>query len=160
MIRKVYVDMDGVLVNFNKKKFELAVDHPEILDDHKGLWEVIDTIPHFFSTLEPMEDAFALMGYLESLRVPIAILTALPRRKEIRDAEEDKRSWVHKYFGNMEFHIGPYAVNKQEFCEPGFVLIDDSRLNIPQWNARGGFGILHQDFISTKKAVENILQKN
>jgi hypothetical protein len=59
----------------------------------------------------------------------------------------DKMIWLAETVPDLikeaSFAIGPNAIDKQNHCVPGDVLIDDSKLNIPQWNAKGGFGILH-----------------
>jgi hypothetical protein len=104
-----------------------------------------------------MPEAYELMSYVCSLNVPVAILTALPRRRHIPYAEEDKRQWITDHWGPMEFHVGPYAVDKQAYAQPGYVLIDDSRLNIPQWRALGGYGILYENLLQTKLELEKIL---
>jgi hypothetical protein len=101
-----------------------------------------------------MPEADILMEYLRGLDVPLAILTALPRRSSIPDAEADKRAWVKHWVGDIEFNIGPYAKDKQRFAGPGRVLIDDSELNIPQWRSRGGFGILYTDFLTCYDQLE------
>lgn len=149
-IKKIYIDMDGVLVDFDGWKATI----PGLTD--ANLWEEVKKIPHFYSTLKPMPEAFILLEYLRGLDVPLAILTALPRRDSVPEAEEDKRQWVLKHVGPMEFNVGPYAVNKQQFAGPGLVLIDDSKLNIPQWKAKGGIGILYTGFMPCYDALERI----
>lgn len=144
MIKKIYIDMDGVLADFDKMKELIAKDRPEILDDKEGLWEVVNSIEHFYYDLPLCPWANELMGFLQYLDVPLCILTALPRRREIKNAEPDKRLWVKDFVDrNIEFRIGPYAIDKQNHCQgPGDVLIDDNAQNIAQWNAKGGHGIL------------------
>lgn len=149
-IKRVYIDCDGVLADFDGWKAAI----PGLTD--ANLWEEVKKIPHFYRTLRLMPEATLLMEYLRGLDIPLAILTAIPRRDTIPDAEQDKREWVEKNFGPMEFHIGPYAVNKQQFAGPGLVLIDDSKLNIQQWRAKGGIGILYTGFMPCYDQFEQI----
>lgn len=53
----------------------------------------------------------------------------------------------------MKVNFGPYAKDKQYHCEVGDILIDDSSINIEQWRARGGIGILHT---STDDTIEQL----
>lgn len=154
-IEKIYIDMDGVLADFDRWKDERAKTDPRVLDD-KTLWDAVKEVPHFYATLEPMPEAFILMDYLRGLNVPLAILTALPRRSSIPEAEQDKADWVKRHIGNIEFNVGPYAIDKQRLSRPGHVLIDDNEKNIAQWNAKGGTAIFYEGFMILYDAMERL----
>ena len=140
--KKIYIDMDGVLADFDLWKDA----HPEITDD-PSLWKAVSQISHFYGTLKPMPEAHRLMDYLQSLHIPLAILTGIPRRATVPDAEQDKAEWVLKNFGHIEFHIGPFSQDKQNWSVPGLILIDDKPINIQQWEAKGGKGFLYEGFL-------------
>ena len=112
-----------------------------------------------------MEDARDLVSFVEKVakvhHYSVGILTALPKMKVVPKAEQHKKEWLAKYFPQLlvDFNIGPYAVNKQEFCQEGYILIDDSVKNIPQWNAKGGIGILHKNANSTIRKLKNHVEK-
>ena len=40
-------------------------------------------------------------------------------------------------------NIGPYSHDKQKWCIPGDILIDDRPSNIEQWTAAGGIAVYH-----------------
>jgi 5'(3')-deoxyribonucleotidase len=141
-IKKIYVDMDGVLADFDAWKDA----QPEITDD-PSLWEAVCKIPHFYSILKPMPEAHRLMSYLQSLHIPLAILTGIPRKTTVPDAEFDKSEWTLKNFGHIEFHIGPFSQDKQNWSGPGLILIDDKPVNIQQWEAKGGKGFRYEGFL-------------
>ena len=146
-IEKIFIDMDGVLADFDGWKAEAAKTHPEILTDKEELWKEVSGIDHFYWNLPLMPYALDLMKYLRSLQVPLAILTAIPRRRSVPQATHDKIEWIKAYIdSNLEFHIGPFAQDKQRFSGPGRVLIDDNEKNIAQWNSRGGRGVLYRGF--------------
>jgi 5'(3')-deoxyribonucleotidase len=143
-ISKIFIDMDGVLADFDLWKDA----QPEITDD-PSLWKAVSQISHFYGTLKPMPEAHRLMDYLQSLHIPLAILTGIPRKTSIPTAEQDKAEWMLKNFGHMEFNIGPYSQDKQNWSGPGpgLILIDDKPINIQQWEAKGGKGFLYEGFL-------------
>ena len=136
VVKRVYIDLDGVLADFDLWKDA----QPEITDD-PSLWKAVSQISHFYGTLKPMPEAHRLMDYLQSLHIPLAILTGIPRKTSIPTAEQDKAEWMLKNFGHMEFNIGPYSQDKQNWSGPGLILIDDKPINIQQWEQKGGEGI-------------------
>lgn len=158
MIRKIFIDMDGVLADFDAWKETMKELHPEVMEEKMAMWELIAQVDHFFLNLDPTPWAYEMMDYLRSLGVPLAILTALPRRLVIPQAEPDKQEWIASLIDpDLEFQIGPYAIDKQNFCEEGYVLVDDNKKNIDQWNARGGIGIYFTDLEDLKKEISKIL---
>jgi 5'(3')-deoxyribonucleotidase len=159
-IVKIYIDCDGVLADFDGWKAEIAKTRPEVNDDTKGLWSVVKDEDHFYLNLPMLPDAQELMSFLRETEIPLAILTALPRRNTVPDAESDKRTWIKKYIDpSIEFNIGPFAIDKQNFAKPGRVLIDDNDKNIAQWNAKGGIGILHRTLQATLEELVKVLEE-
>lgn len=148
---RIYIDMDGVLANFDERMVLTFGKHfNELGASSKERWEIISThCQDIYSTLHPLPDADQLVtgiidvcteyGYIPS------VLTAIPKYGRIPNAEIHKRRWIYEHWPILleNFFIGPHAVDKQLHCTPGDILIDDSHLNIPQWNAAGGIGILH-----------------
>jgi 5'(3')-deoxyribonucleotidase len=70
-------------------------------------------------------------------------------------AEQHKREWLANYYPHLldNFNIGPYAIDKQNHCKVGDILIDDSAMNISQWCAKGGVGILH---VSAERSLKEL----
>ena len=151
--RRVFVDMDGVLADFDKRAEEI-LGFPWEKGNFKN-WAVITKHPNFFSELEPMKDAFDLWEFVRPYN-PI-ILTALPKEETLHLAEQHKEEWIRKYFGeDVEFRTGPYAMDKQSHCKPGDILIDDNVFNIAQWGMRSGIGIYHEDAKTSIKAIKKL----
>jgi hypothetical protein len=73
----------------------------------------------------------------------VKFLTALPRDNDFPWAAYDKVLWAQEHFPGIPVWIGPYSDDKQQRSQPGDVLIDDRKVNIEQWQAKGGFAILH-----------------
>lgn len=148
----IYLDMDGVLVDFELGVIQLL---GKVFNDD---W---DTLPEsFFKNLPKQPDADYLVDRVMfsswEFGYNVGILTAIPRRRFFPLAEQHKREWIEENYPFIKiFKTGPYAVDKQTHCKPGDILIDDSHLNIPQWNAVGGHGILHK---SAKNSYAQLLQ--
>ena len=140
----MYLDLDGVLANMEGYLQEHYGDKWKEEIEKPNWGDVGASHQRIYSKLEPMPDAHQLVKDLRFWFDDIRILTAIPKRAHFPHAVNDKRDWVHKHFGSdMKVHFGPYAYDKQFHCQPGDYLIDDMKINIEQWNAVGGYGILH-----------------
>ena len=125
----VYVDMDGVVADFDKKMFELC---PE-LDIKEGVnWDErsreVDKIcllnPHIFLNLELIKGALEAIKQLNE-KYEIYFLSspmwALP------ECFMDKRKWLEKYFGDLAKH--KLILTKRKDLNIGDYLIDDTTRN-------------------------------
>lgn len=68
MLRKIFIDLDGVLADFNGWKRSLG-------DLEKGWdwWEEARKVDHFFLHLSLCPNALELMNHLRSFEVPLCI---------------------------------------------------------------------------------------
>ena len=140
----IYLDLDGVFADFNGA---VQKHCPGLVyqQHSKQIWEVLETIPNFFSTLDVLPD-LTLYDIVLGNDFDVQFLTALPRATGyLKTAQRDKTDWVH-------WHIDDWAqVNcvsswemKKYFCRGKHdILIDDSPRNIEDWIKVGGTGILH-----------------
>jgi 5'(3')-deoxyribonucleotidase len=99
--RKVFLDMDGVLVDFEGKMVEMGfvdIRHGVHVED-AILWGVMD-IDHLFLKLKPLPDAVALFKYVLNHYDDVEILTACPTSKyapnAVAQAAADKVEWVRE----------------------------------------------------------------
>ena len=145
---KFYLDLDGVMVDFDKHKYRLK-NH---FESDREMWEEVNKVPHWFLNLDPMPDAFELWEFLEPYNP--TILTAIPRTAQKEHAAEDKRQWVKNHLGDNVNVITCYGIEKQLHANPSAILIDDSGRNIGQWINKGGIGILHRDAFNTISALK------
>jgi hypothetical protein len=150
-MHKFYLDMDGVLCNFDKKRIELGITSYDFGPEG---WEILDKIPHLFYHLEPMPDAFELWEYLKPLNP--TILTAIPKKAQLEHAASDKRLWIAKHLGGDVPVITCYGEEKQNYADREAVLIDDFGRNIGQWIKRGGIGVLHTDTRTTLQILNEL----
>lgn len=157
MGRIVYLDMDGVLADFEgTSQMLLGPEFNWKEEVGKPNWGKLHSIQNLYALLQPLPDAFELWEFVNAHYDDVRILTAIPKRAHFPEAVNDKRDWIHKLFGaHVEVCFGPYAYDKQFHCRAGDILIDDAAINIGQWNDRNGLGILHT---STRDTVQKLIE--
>ena len=137
----LYLDMDGVLCNFDKAYRKLDPEKA----DRKKFREAVFTYK-IFEDLEFMHDAQELLNFVSKLEgINIEILTSMGTydAQQGNEAKYQKMHWLNK-------HNIPYKANfvraKQEkanFAHDKAILVDDSIGCINPFNVKGGHGILH-----------------
>jgi hypothetical protein len=137
---QLFLDCDGVLANFDKGAMEIVGMNPREFEDKvgaKNFWKKIYSVPDFFFSLEPMEDAYQLVEAVEHLD-PI-ILTGKPRGDW---AEGQKLRWRDKYFPKLKMIVCP-SRDKITYAKPGDVIIDDWKKWQKTWIDGGGIWVMH-----------------
>lgn len=164
-IRKLYIDMDGVLADFDKGVRQMC--HCEVASQDKrfpkvndAMWEAIRGVPRFYEQLE------VLPGAKEMLRDIYAIfgnrceiLSGIPRpHRMVEGAAEGKIRWMRQHFEeDIKINI-VYREDKKDFVTgKDCVLIDDLDINIAAWEASGGTGILHLNPEETLISIQQLL---
>lgn len=143
----IYCDLDGVLVDFDRFKQEHLSSRAQVDDD--AMWAELQAIPNVFRLMKPTSYSNILWTAIVSTGLPRKILTAIPRKSTMPDAENNKRDWVldHKdrtFLGQPpEVLIGPHSKDKWRHCKPGDILIDDREDNCAAWETAGGFTVHH-----------------
>ena len=112
--KTVFIDMDGVLVDFVSAFQKLD---PEILEQYKNNE---DEIPHIFGLMEPMPDAIESYHRIAH-KYDTYILSTAPW--ENSSAWHDKVVWVKKHLGTVAYKRLILSHNKH-LCK-GDYLIDD-----------------------------------
>jgi len=162
-IRQIFLDMDGVLSDFESKITEMLgskvwnddAGH-KVYDDHKR--EL--TSKHMFRRMDPLPDAWKLTDWCLNSGIHTEILTAAGTvNREI--VVRDKIEWIRE-------HINPYwtviptfkGSQKAAFAHKKAVLIDDRDKNIELWIKAGGIGILHTTADNTIKQLNEIINSD
>lgn len=86
----------------------------------------------------------------------LQFLTAVPKGNDVPWAFYDKVVWAQNNFPGIPVMFGPFSKDKHVHCQRGDVLVDDRRSNIEEWRAAGGFGILHEDYETTKAILVDL----
>jgi len=152
-MKYLYLDFDGVLADFDGFILQHTGRHWNDKEaKKKETWEFIKTVPNFFNALKLTPYAYEIYDLAKATGYKVEGLTAIPwpsagflEEGDLPTSGDDKKAWALRYFGEeFKVNLGPYAIDKQKWCRPGDVLVDDSVRNIDQWNAAGGVGILHK----------------
>ena len=148
-IRKIYLDMDGVLADFDRGVKEICGMEPLPQGGKRDpqqdnlMWEAIREAGHFY---------YGKYGdRCESL-------TGIPKpSRGIETAAEDKVNWMHRVLSPEIVVHCVLRKEKMDFCKGAeTVLIDDWVKNIDEWNQTGGTGILHRTAAETLRVLETL----
>ena len=146
---KIYCDMDGVLVDFDKGYLKLTghkLTGEHRSDDH--FWDPINDAGYdFWNDLEWMSDGKRLWKYIEKHKPEI--LSAPSRQNESRVAKHD---WINRELPGVHLILRS-AKHKKDFATPTSILIDDRIENIQGWRDAGGIGIHH---VSAKHTIDQL----
>lgn len=118
MKKKLYFDMDNVLVDFQSGLDKIDEQTKERYFGH------LDDIPGIFGLMEPMDGAIEAVHKL-SEKYDVFILSTAPWRNP--SAWSDKVKWVTKYFDDV-FHKKMVITHRKDLCK-GDYLIDDRGKN-------------------------------
>ena len=122
----LYIDMDGVLVDFQSAYSKLTAEerakyNPEKLPDQEAAY---DEVPNIFSRMEPIEGAITAYETLSQV-FDTYILSTAPW--ENPSAWSDKLNWVKKHLGRVAYKRLILSHNKH--LNKGDYLIDDRDKN-------------------------------
>lgn len=146
---RVFVDMDGVLADFDRHyhdRFGIAPD--KTIDNVE--WDRIRAVKNFYADLPPMRDLPELWDFIG--RFQPTVLTGVP--KSIPEAADDKRRWARVHLGAQVPVICCRSVDKSLHGKPGDILIDDWEKYRDRWEAMGGAWVTHT---SAKTTIRDLL---
>ena len=158
--KKIYVDMDGVIADFNTAFKKLNVDNltpDEFIKTYSKnkFWNLLDKhADEFWINIPPMSDANVLMDFIYNNFIDIHILTASTRHPS---SKIGKRMWIRRHFPFIRednIIVVEEKKLKQKYATPNSILVDDNTQNISDWNNAGGIGILHKSANDTIKQLQ------
>lgn len=173
----IYLDMDGVLADFDRRAQEIYPPFEGMAKwFHHGqgskaeytklytnlVFKILRT-RNFWIDLPWMLDGRKLFSYVESHfhHNQIGILTA-PMSQDER-CEREKWEWVQTHLKVVPRALFFCHLNKEQFVGkiPGKyqILIDDREKNIIAWKSAGGIGIHHISAHDTIRQLEHILSE-
>lgn len=123
MKKIIYVDMDGVLVNFGDSIKQWFNNYPHLVEKYE---KCPDHIPGIFRNPKPVEGSIeAIHALYYSGKYDLYIATAAPWGNPY--AATDKRFWIEDWFGTL-FHKRMFITHNKELLV-GDYLIDDRAHN-------------------------------
>ena len=148
---KIYCDLDGVLVDFNKGYHQLTgIDISGKYCTGETFWQPIKKAGYdFWVNLTWTKDGKKLWNYI--LQYTPELLSAPSNENDSRIGKHD---WVNKELPGFHLILRS-PENKKEFASPNSILIDDHISNIEDWIKSGGIGIHH---ISADNTISQLKQ--
>lgn len=132
IMKKVYIDMDGVLADF------------------EGQTNALERYTHeagFFAKLRQLPFVKELRRYIEIGALPIENVYILSASPNVQ-ADLDKRFWINLHVPEIIDENIMFVRNgkeKAKFAKGGNILIDDYSENLIYWEKQGGQGVkVHQ----------------
>lgn len=148
---EIFVDMDGVIVDFDKQFIKYARKTPKEYEQKygvNGFWSLIDKIGlKFWIEMPWMPKGKQLWSYIKKYNPK---LLSSPSRSDF--SRIGKKQWVKQNLPNIELILA-YSADKQNYSGINKILIDDRKSNIEQWIEAGGIGIL---FTSTEQTIKEL----
>ena len=177
MIKKIFCDMDGVLVDQHRQLAKIVgmteeqyYNHIDTLNSHDKNAFIFDLIyksieVEGFINAPPtkeFESLLKIINFALDNGIEVEILTSCMSESTDEIFEEIKRQkkiWLRDHdLNHIHHNFSRGASKKPDFCDEGIVLIDDFERTINTWNDKGGYGILHiqGDINHTLKQLNSI----
>ena len=159
-IKKIYLDMDGVLTDFNRRYAELfgenaaGEDRPD--KKNSSNWTEF-VMSRQFETLDWFADAKELLDFVNSLNVKVEILSSTAGAKYHGEVRDQKIIWLNNAKLWYPANLIPGRRVKRFYSFPGNVLIDDTQDVTEEFTKYGGKAILHTDVNLTITQLKEML---
>jgi hypothetical protein len=156
---KIYLDMDGVLTNFEKRYKEMFGVIPA---DARTFKEFSPNWTKFiseeqFEQLEWFPGGKELLKFVKDTGLEVEILSSSGGEKFHVEVTSQKLRWLYKNGIDYLPNIVAGRRLKAAFATPDSILIDDTPDVIESFNAAGGVGILHKDVKETVEKLKQLL---
>ena len=161
---KIYLDMDGVLADFDQRFKDLSGMLPREFEDKYGknaFWDFIDEGNNkikFWVGIPVMDGAKQLVDFAKNY--DYELLTAPSNKKQ---SLIGKSVWVKKHIGDI-FPTKPKVnfkkAKNKHLIKPELtkydILVDDRASTIDNWNNAGGTGILYKNINQTLSDLKKL----
>lgn len=146
---KLYLDLDGVLIDFLGGYKKLTGKTPS--NYHDLDWKALESEGvDYWKNLEWLPGGKELWKALKGFKPTIL---SSPSRHE--SSREGKRIWVRRELGkNVPLIL---ESQKEKYADKDSILIDDLHKNILAFRKKGGLGILHVSAESTLSTLVDLI---
>ncbi len=141
---QIYLDMDGLVVDYNAGLEDTAKELGVSIDDGKAIWNKINSNPvEWWSNLKPIPEGMKIFNAIKD-KEP-SILSAAGTNELTK---QGKLEWLRKnglspYLKEIIFVNNKSA--KKKYAKGGNILIDDRPDNVAEWEMEGGTSFLFQN---------------
>lgn len=151
-ISMIYLDLDGVVADFNKRYKELYHMEPREAEKKKEFDKYFNEFiaTGQFAKLDLMPGAMDGLTFLRKhLTIPTQILSSTANEDRYDEISKQKMIWLQTHGITFTPNFVPGKRHKWKFAKPDTIIIDDTESVIDQWRESGGIGILHKDWPTT-----------
>lgn len=152
MTKRIFVDMDGVLTNFNLRYTErFGITPAEVRKSadrklYSKYWnQFVDG--REFATLDSFPGVNDMLNFIRDQRdkhkAQVMILTSSGGYERHTDVQEQKLIWLKNHGIEFPAIVVPGRGFKSGFASPTSFIIDDTADVIMNFLAKGGHGVLH-----------------
>jgi hypothetical protein len=157
---KIYLDLDGVMCNFEKRYKEMFGVAPA---DVRSFKEFSPNWTKFveeqqFETLDWYPGAQELLNFIRQTGLDVEILSSSGGKKYHDQVTAQKMKWLKDHGIDYTPNIVPGRRLKAEYAKPDTILIDDTPDVIESFDQAGGVGILHKDAEKTIEKLKQLLE--
>lgn len=152
--RIVYLDLDGVLCDFDKGFYDITGKIPDETPDSE-LWGDIDSYgkAKFFSELDWMPGGKELWNFVINNFLKVKILSSLGKSDKIdKQTTQGKLIWLRHNIPTLQLDDIILVDNKHKkrhYSKSADIIIDDTPEVIEEWIRKGGIGIFHETVKNT-----------
>jgi len=163
--QKIYIDLDGVLVDCVKAASDFNnIDVQDFIDSgyHNKYWKnFVDhaDIKKEFTNMAWESNGKKIYHWFTQRDIPVTILTRPVGEPHTNDCIAGKKLWLKKH--NLDIPV-IFERDKEKYAGDGNILIDDDSRNIDAWNKAGGVGILYKNdkYEDVIKKLNKLLQSH
>ena len=157
-INCIYLDMDGVIADFEKRYLELYNVTPSSVN-YNEFNTFFDRFieDRNFETLDLMPDAMDLIRALRNALPPTQILSSTASEKRYDAISTQKIKWLQTHDIDFQRNFVPGKRHKKKYARTDTLIIDDTESVINDWRAAGGVAILHKNVPDTLVQLKFIL---
>jgi hypothetical protein len=152
---KLYLDMDGVLADFNKGFAKIKGQEEDRVRFRKAVMEY-----QIFEDLDFMPDTQELLNHVSRLNgITIEILTSMGtfNPEQGNAAKYQKMKWLDAKNIPYRANFVRTKTEKAQYADDMSILIDDSVGCISPFIRKGGHGILHTNASETISILDSII---
>lgn len=159
-INCIYLDMDGVICDFEKRYKELFNIFPAEARNNREFDKFFDEFiaGNNFATLEMMPDAMQLIVALRNALPPTQILSSTASQKRYDSISKQKTEWLEKHDIDFQRNFVPGKQHKKKYARKDTLIIDDTESVINEWRAAGGLAIFHRNIPDTLAQLKFLLE--